>query len=209
MPDTSVQHLVVPVAEGGELVFAHVRGSGVWVWMRGLARQVDESPARRHGAPLYGGSIVDKEPLCDFLAAYVLDEPQEHTGVPVVPGRVRGVPPLIRRTDLKSPTSNRFFAVRDLSPLHTSTPWPGAAPELLFSLVRGLERAGAGYFATGLPELPAGVVPDPLAEPMPVAEIERSMAVLLLEFLETRPVVPGAWLRGEAPGWRRMKRRDR
>ncbi|MFJ4988812.1 hypothetical protein ACIP9H_34050 [Streptomyces sp. NPDC088732] len=210
MPD--VQHLVVPVAEGGELIFAHARGDSVWVWMRALTRRVDEHP--RRPTPLYGGSLTDKAPLHDFLADYLDQEQQHHSGVPVVPGRVHHVPPLIRRTDLASPTSNRFFAVRDLSPLHTSVPWTGAAPELLFSAARkpsppvpdGPKQRSIGYFATGLPELPPGAAPDPLSEQMPVAAIQRDMVELTVGFLEWRHGVNPRWRQGESVSWRHRAR---
>jgi hypothetical protein len=58
-----------------------------------------------------------------------------------------------------------------LSPLHTSGPWDGAAPELLLSRVRGGDQKEVGYFATGLPELPSGIGPYASATTLPAAVI--------------------------------------
>ncbi|GAA3141379.1 hypothetical protein [Streptomyces echinatus] len=67
--------------------------------------------------------------------------------------------------------------------MHTVGAWDGAAPELLISRVRGLERASVGYFATGLPEFPADATPDALPTGLPAAAISREQAGYLSEFL--------------------------
>lgn len=179
------QHvLVVPVDEGGEFVFAHTLDSGIRVWVRSLVRRVDERPRRPSGvaAPLYGGSISDMSPLRDFVTDFVghaTDDP----AAPLSPGRIRDTRPLVARTDLDSLSSRMHFSFRALSPMHTIGAWDGAAPELLISRVRGMEHAGVGFFATGLPELPVGAAPEALPAELPVAVISREKAGHLSEFL--------------------------
>ncbi|MFI5990374.1 hypothetical protein ACIBAC_00770 [Streptomyces sp. NPDC051362] len=176
---TPTHVLAAPVSEGGEIVFAHALDGGIRVWMRGLTRPVDERPRPRGvAAPLYGGTIHDMAPLRDFVAAFV-EHDADDLAVPLSPGRIRDTRPVVARTDSDSLSSRMHFSYRAMSPLHTVGPWDGAAAELLLSRVRGLERPAVGFFATGLPELPAGAVPDTL----PAAVISREQAVFLAEYL--------------------------
>ena len=181
MPSTPTYVLAAPVSEGGELVFAHAFDSGIRVWMRGLTRTVDERPRRLRGAaaPLYGGTIRDLEPVRDFVADFV-EHAADDPAMPLTPGRIRDTRPLVARTSLDAVSSRMHFSYRAMSPLHTVGPWNGAAAELLLSRVRGLDYRHMGFFATGLPELPAGAAPDTL----PVAVISRERAEYLAEYLE-------------------------
>ncbi|MGW2110016.1 hypothetical protein [Streptomyces sp. NPDC001948] len=179
---TTLDHvLVVPVNEGGEFVFAHALDSGIRVWMRGLVRRSAESARRPRGvaAPLYGGRIRDMTALRDFVTNFV-DHATDDPAVPLSPGRIRDTRPLVRRTDHDSPNSRKHFKYHAMSPMHTNGAWDGAAPELLISRVRGEEGTGAGYFATGLPELPAGATPTTT---LPAAVISRERAKDLSEYL--------------------------
>ncbi|MFF3787159.1 hypothetical protein [Streptomyces sp. NPDC001933] len=179
---TTLDHvLVVPVNEGGELVFAHALDSGIRVWMRGLVRRSAESARRPRGvaAPLYGGSIRDMAALRDFVTNFV-DHATDDPAVPLSPGRIRDTRPLVRRTDHDSPNSRKHFTHHAMSPMHTNGAWDGAAPELLISRVRGEEGTGAGYFATGLPELPADATPTTT---LPAAVISWERAKDLSEYL--------------------------
>ncbi|MGX5186254.1 hypothetical protein ACWKT5_26620 [Streptomyces avermitilis] len=185
---STLEHvLVVPVEEGGAFVFAHALDSGIRVWMRGLVRRVDERPRRLRGvaAPLYGGFISDMTALRDFVTDFV-DHATDNPAMPVSPGRIRDTRPLVARTGLDSLSSRMHFSYRALSPMHTSGAWDGAAPELLISRVRGLERTSVGYFATGLPEFPVGATPDALPTGLPAAVISRERAAYLSEFLHAR-----------------------
>lgn len=185
------QHvLVAPVAEGGELVFAHALDSGIRVWMRGLVRRVDEYP-RRHklrgvAAPLYGGSISDMEPLRDFLTDFV-DNATDDPSMRLSPGRIRDVPPLRRRCDVDSPSNYPFFAQHMVSPLQTYGPWEAAAAEVVFYRTRGAEQQSMGYFATGFPVLPADVEPAAVFDLPSAAVIGREQAEELATFLQTPP----------------------
>ncbi|MFF4888128.1 hypothetical protein ACWD6Q_33620 [Streptomyces nigra] len=102
------------------------------------------------------------------------------------PSRLRGVAaPLYGGTIRDLPPLRDFVAdfvehAVDMSPLHTVGPWNGAAAELLLSRVRGLDYRHIGFFATGLPELPASAVPDTL----PAAVLSRERAKHLAEYLE-------------------------
>ncbi|MFJ4084945.1 hypothetical protein ACIP2Z_39130 [Streptomyces iakyrus] len=180
MPTTPTYVLAAPVSEGGELVFAHAFDSGIRVWMRGLTRPVDERPRRLRGvaAPLYGGTIRDMAPLADFVADFV-EHAADDPAMPLSPGRIRDVRPVVARTDLDSLSSRMHFSYRAMSPMHTVGPWSGAAAELLLSRVRGLDYRHIGFFATGLPELPAGAALDTL----PAAVISRERAEYLAEYL--------------------------
>lgn len=171
--------LVAPVSEGGALVFTHTLDSGICVWMRGLTRTVDERPRRLRGvaAPLYGGTICDARPLRDFVADYV--ERADGATMPLAPGRIREVRPVTARTGADDPHNHRWFSYHVMSPLHTVGPWDGAAAELLLSRVRGPDYPHAGFFATGLPELPADAAPDALL----AAVIDRERAEQLAEYL--------------------------
>ncbi|OVZ99548.1 hypothetical protein B9W64_37790 [Streptomyces sp. CS159] len=178
---TATHVLEAPVSEGGAFVFTHAHGSGISVWMRGLARVVDERPRRLRGvaAPLYGGTIRDLEPLRDFVTDFVehaVDEP----AVRLTPGRIRDVRPIVARTNSDALSSRMHFSYRAMSPLDTVGPWDGAAAELLLSRVRGLDYRHMGFFATGLPELPAGDAPDAMA----AAVISREHAEHLAEYLQ-------------------------
>ncbi|MFE0369546.1 hypothetical protein [Streptomyces tendae] len=175
--------LVVPVDEGGEFVFAHALDSGIRVWTRGPLRRVDERPRLRGvAAPLYGGSISDMSALRDFVTDFV-DHATDEAATVLSPGRIRDTRPLVARTRSDSLSSRIHFSYRALSPMHTIGAWDGAAPELLISRVRGLERTGIGYFATGLPELPADVTPDVLPTALPAAVISPERAEDLSEYL--------------------------
>ncbi|MCZ1012262.1 hypothetical protein [Streptomyces lydicus] len=181
MPTSHAYVLTVPVDEGGEFVFAHAFDSGIRVWMRGLTCRVDERPRRLCGvaAPLHGGTIRDMAPLLDFVADFVehaIDDP----AVQLTPGLIRDTRPVVVRTGSDSLSSRMHFSYRAMSPLHTDGPWDGAAAELLFSRVRGLKYRHMGFFATGLPELPAGAAPDAL----PAAVINRERAEYLAEYLQ-------------------------
>ncbi|WP_331732133.1 hypothetical protein OG613_47495 (plasmid) [Streptomyces sp. NBC_00015] len=173
--------LVVPVSEGGELIFAHTLDSGIHVGMRGLTRPVDERPRRLRGvaAPLYGGTIRDMHPLRDFVADFVEHAVDEST-VPLTAGRIRDTRLVVARTSLDALSSRMHFSYRAMSPLHTVGPWDGAAAELLLSRVRGLDYQHMGFFATGLPELPA----DAASDTLPAAVISRERAEYLAEYLQ-------------------------
>lgn len=173
--------LVTPVDEGGELVFAHALDSGIRVWARGLTRRVDERP-RRPAAPLFGGSIRDMSVLRDFVTAFV-EHATDDPATQLRPGRIRDTRPLAERTGSNSPTSRMHFSYCALSPMHTIGAWEAAAPELLISRVRGLERKGVGYFATGLSELPADAALDALPAALPAAVISPERATHLGEYL--------------------------
>ncbi|MFF4902206.1 hypothetical protein [Streptomyces sp. NPDC001068] len=172
--------LVVPVAEGGEFVLAHALDSGIRVWTRGLTRRVDERPRRLRGvaAPLYGGTISDMAPLADFVADF-LEHAVDDPAMPLTLGRIRDTRPIVARTNSDALSSRMHFSYRSMSPLHTVGPWDGAAAELLLSRVRGADFRHMGFFATGLPELPAGATPDAL----PAAVISRERAEFLAEWL--------------------------
>jgi hypothetical protein len=176
--------LVVPVEEGGEFVFAHALDSAIRVWTRGPFRRVDERPRRLRGvaAPLYGGFISDMTPLRNFLTDFV-DHATNDPALPLSPGRIRDTRPLVARTSLESLASRMHFSYRALSPMHTYGPWDGAAPELLIKRVRGMERVSVGFFATGLPELPASANLEALSAELPAAAINRERAEYLSEFL--------------------------
>jgi hypothetical protein len=176
--------LVVPVSEGGEFVFAHALDSGIRVWMRGLTSRVDERPQRLRGvaAPLYGGRISDFTPLADFVAEFVADFVEhavDDPAMPLTPGRIRDTRPIVARTNSDALSSRMHFSYRSMSPMHTVGPWGGAAAELLLSRVRGADFQHMGFFATGLPELPAGAAPGAL----PAAVISRERAEFLAEWL--------------------------
>ncbi|MGW6145571.1 hypothetical protein, partial [Streptomyces sp. NPDC055140] len=117
-------------------------------------------------------------PLRDFVTHFV-DHATDDPAKALSPGRIRDTQPLVARTDLDSPSSHTHFSYFALSPMHTIGAWDGPAPELLLSRVRGAERTGVGYFATGLPELPVGAAPDAL----PPAVISRERTVHLAEYL--------------------------
>ncbi|MFK0143285.1 hypothetical protein [Streptomyces murinus] len=98
-------------------------------------------------------------PLRDFVADFVehaVDDP----AMPLTAGRIRDTRPVVARTGSDALSSRMHFSYRAMSPLYTVGPWDGAAAELLLSRVRGLDYRHMGFFATGLPELPAGAAPD-------------------------------------------------
>ncbi|MFE7028879.1 hypothetical protein ACFU9Y_01130 [Streptomyces sp. NPDC057621] len=141
----------------------HALDYGIRVWMRGLGRRVDESPRLRRfrgvAAPLYGESIRDLELLRDFVTDFV-DNSTNALFVRLSPGRIRDAPLLCRRCDIGAPSNYPFFARHLVSPLQTYGPWDEAAAEAAFSQVRGLEQQRSlEQFATGLPELSAGIEP--------------------------------------------------
>ncbi|MGW6602246.1 hypothetical protein [Streptomyces sp. NPDC055036] len=114
--------------------------------------------------------------LRDFVTDFVDHATDD---LPLSPGRIRDTRPLVARTNSDSLSSSMHFSHRALSPLHTIGPWDRAAPELLISRVRGLTHTRLGYFATGLPELPADAAPDYL----PAAVISRERAAYVSEYL--------------------------
>ncbi|MEU1916196.1 hypothetical protein [Streptomyces massasporeus] len=67
--------------------------------------------------------------------------------------------------------------------MHTIGRWDAAAPELLVSRVRGQDSTSVGFFATGLPELPADADLDALPAGLPAAAITPERAQPLSEFL--------------------------
>ncbi|MBZ6253557.1 hypothetical protein KVH27_34985 [Streptomyces olivaceus] len=178
---TPTHVLEAPVVEGGAFVFTHAHDSGISVWMRGLTRVVDERPRRPRGvaAPLYGGTIRDLEPLRDFMADFV-EHAVDGPAVALTRGRIRDVRPIVARTNSDALSSRMHFSYRAMSPLDTVGPWDGAAAELLLSRVRGLDYRHMGFFATGLPELPAGDAPDAMS----AAVISREHAEGFAEYLQ-------------------------
>ncbi|MFG2564645.1 hypothetical protein ACGFR6_04305 [Streptomyces sp. NPDC048567] len=176
--------LVAPVDGGGEFFFAHAFDSGIRVWTRGLVRRVDERPRKPHGvaAPLYGGGTIgNMAALRDFVTDFVdhaADAPVEQ----LKPSLVRDTVPLVLRTDMDSVTSRMHFSYCAFSPMHTIGAWDAAGPELLLARVER-ERSGIGYFATGLPELPADAALDALPAALPAAAISLKRAENLSEYL--------------------------
>ncbi|MFD3997454.1 hypothetical protein [Streptomyces sp. NPDC058583] len=180
------QHFTLPVYDGGEFVFAHAWGNGVQLWCRGtVGRQVDEhrSRLRREGtAPLYAGSFNTNEfhRLWDFFRVY-LGHADPGRGIALFQPRLRAMQ-LHTRTGSDRESHTDFFNSFVFSPaMTTEQSWPLAAPEIQFSHVRKGGGSG-GFFASGIPELPAGVEPNGLGSPA-TAVIDYERAVPFTHFL--------------------------
>ncbi|MGA5819829.1 hypothetical protein ACPC54_18455 [Kitasatospora sp. NPDC094028] len=182
MPSTTPAHqLIVPTAEGGDLVFVHFPGAGIGVWTRGIGRRLDEKPRPgRRAAPLYGGGIPHGGwvAMAEFFTVHSDD-------VGEMPAYALSVPPIVDTQPIKvrcghgpeDRTNRALFTAITFSPLHMVLPWSGPAPELLLSYARkghyypqapGRYVAPdspvrGGFFATGLPELPASAEPGQVA----------------------------------------------
>ncbi|MET8696892.1 hypothetical protein ABZV65_30630 [Streptomyces bauhiniae] len=185
MPEEQ-QVLVARNWGGGEFIFSHAYGSGIAVWVRHLGALVTESPRPRGvAASLYGGVIADKNALADFVADFVEDATGDEAEE-LRPGRVRDTKPIVERTRSDSLTSRMHFSYRSIL-MDTVGPWDGAAAELLLTRVRGLDRGHVGFFATGLPEFPAGAPLDVVPYGLPRAVIGREKAADLAEYLGGPP----------------------
>lgn len=176
--------LVVPVAEGGELVFAHGQDGGIRVWTRGLTTRLDETPRPKGLAAMYAGTIYGLGPLQEFVDAFL--DRDDVTTLPMSSrGRRRDIRTLLDRCGANTLTSSHHFRRVGVSPLHTYGPWKAAAPELVLTTPRrGPDRTG--FFLTGIPELPDGLEPvDALSLPT-AAVIARDDVELVAEYLHAR-----------------------
>ncbi|MFI8490104.1 hypothetical protein [Streptomyces rubrogriseus] len=147
--------------------------------MRGLTRRVDESPGPVGPPPRCTAEPSTTWSLLDFVTDFVehaVDDP----AVRLSPGHIRDARPVVARTSSDSVSSRMHFSYRAMSPLHTAGPWDGAAAELLLARVRGQQFRHMGFFATGLPELPADAAPDAMA----AAVINRERAEYLAEYFQ-------------------------
>jgi hypothetical protein len=120
--------------------------------------------------------------LRDFVTDFA-DHFADDPAMPLSPGRVRDTKPVVARTGIDNRSSRMHFSYRSVSPMDTFGRWEGAAAELLIVRVRSLERPSIGYWATGLPELRAGVPLDGLPTGPHAAVISRERAAFLAEYL--------------------------
>ncbi|TLQ39452.1 hypothetical protein [Streptomyces marianii] len=181
---TAHHHIVPTWGRSADFVLAYADDGALRIWTRGAVEPVGENfPPRDGGALLIGGTITDRDLLLEIVEDF-LD--QETTScLPVKPGRVRGVRPMPSRVDTHPKGGRRFFTHHAISPLHTYGPWPGAAPEIVFTRPSRLPAAARheGFFATGLPELPADMDPaDALLQPT-AAVLTREQAECLTAYL--------------------------